>query len=137
MDCIGFYDKLFVSEVAMSLVDRVIELLEAGLRAEGLRQQAIASNIANAETPGYRRVDVRFEQVLAKAIESGNRLDVEGLEPQIYRPQQTTVKPNGNDVDLEHEVGQMVQNSIRQRTFVRLLARKYQQMSMAMDTGQH
>ncbi|MDH7598649.1 MAG: flagellar basal body protein [Sedimentisphaerales bacterium] len=120
----------------MSIVDKVVELLEVGIKAEGLRQQAIASNIANAQTPGYRRVDVRFEQILAKAIESG-RLDPNGLEPQVYRPMQSPVRPDGNDVSLEHEVGQMVQNSIRQRTFVRLLARKYQQASLAMDTGQH
>lgn len=121
----------------MAGIDQILDLLDVGIRAEGLRQQAIASNIANAQTPGYRRVDVRFEQVLEKALRSGRQLDIESIEPQVYRPGGKSLGPTENDVSLEQEVGQMVKNSIRQRAFIRILARKYQQIAQAMDTGQH
>ena len=119
----------------MAGIDTITDLLDAGMKAEGLRQKAIASNIANLETPGYRRMDVRFEQLLADALNVSGTPDLEDVEPQLYQPKQTAVKPNGNDVSLESEVGEMVKNSIREKTFMRLLSKKYRQFEAAIDTG--
>ena len=49
-------------------------------------------------------------------------------------PMKTPVKPNGNDVSLENEVGQMVENSLRYKLYVKLLNKKYQQMESAIQT---
>jgi len=49
----------------MPKTNNIIDFLEAGIRTESLRQKAIASNIANLETPGYRRLGVKFEELLA------------------------------------------------------------------------
>jgi len=97
----------------MSKISNIIEFLETGIKAEGLRQKAIANNVANLETPGYRRIDVKFEL--------------------IYQPKQTPVKSNGNDVNLEAEVGQMVKNTLRHKAYIRLLSKKYKQMELAMQ----
>ncbi len=110
----------------------LVELLEAGLRAEAMRQRAVANNIANLQTSGYRRVDVKFEQLLAKAIESGGELDLDELEAQLYQPKNTAVKSNGNDVNLEVEVGELVKNSLRQKAFIRILNKKYDQINDAI-----
>ncbi len=113
----------------------IVELLEAGLRAEAMRQQAIANNIANMRTPGYRRLDVKFEELLAKAMESGDLGDLEDLEefvPQMYRPKNTAVKPDGNDVNLEVEVGELVKNALRHKALIRLLNKKYSQIDNAI-----
>lgn len=112
----------------------ITELLAAGARVEQLRQKAIAANIANLETPGYRRVDVRFEELLAKAMESDDPQDIKNLEPEFFHPLDTAVKSNGNDVTLEDEVGQMVENSLRHKMYIRLLNKKYQQMEQALQT---
>jgi flagellar basal-body rod protein FlgB len=112
----------------------ITELLQAGARGEQLRQQAIASNVANLETPGYRRVDVRFAQLLEKALASDNPEDIEQLEPEFFNPMNTSVKPNGNDVSLENEVGQMVENSLRYKLYIKLLNKKYQQMESTIQT---
>jgi len=118
----------------MSKTIDTIELLEAGLRAESLRQKTIANNVANLETPGYRRVDVKFEELLAKALDSsGKSGDAAEIEPQIYQPKQTAVKPNGNDVNFETEVGEMVKNTIRHKAYIRLLGKKFKQIELAMD----
>jgi flagellar basal-body rod protein FlgB len=111
----------------------IVELIEAGLRAEALRQRAVANNVANLQTPGYRRLDVRFEELLAKAIESGEEIDLEELEAELYQPKNTAVKPDGNDVNLEGETGEMVKNSLRQKAFVRILNKKYSQIDNAIN----
>jgi len=111
----------------------IVELIEAGLRAEGLRQRAIANNVANLQTPGYRRLDIKFEQLLAKAIESGGEFDLEELEPEVYQPKTTAIKPNGNDVNLEAEVGDMVKNNLRQKALIRVLNKKYSQIDQAVN----
>jgi len=111
----------------------IVELIEAGLKAEAMRQQAIANNVANLQTPGYRRLDVKFKQLLTKAIESGGDFDIEELQPELYQPKNTAVKPDGNDVNLEAEVGELVKNSIRQKAFIRLLNKKYSQIDQAIN----
>ena len=47
----------------MSKAENIVDIINAGVRAETLRQKAIANNIANLETPGYRRIDVKFEEL--------------------------------------------------------------------------
>ena len=69
-------------------VNNVTDLLQSGLKAETLRQKAIAGNVANMETPGYRRADVRFEELLAKALQSSDDEDVD-IAPEIFQPRQT------------------------------------------------
>ena len=121
-----------IGKLQMSKTNSVVDLLEAGIRAEHLRQAAIANNIANLETPGYRRIDVKFEQLLAKALGSPGAVDLSEIQPQIHRPKQTPVNSNGNDVNFETEVGQMVKNALRHKTYIRLLNKKYSQIELAM-----
>ena len=119
----------------MSKTNSIIAIIEAGIKAEALRQKAIANNVANLETPGYRRIDVKFEELLAKALDSSGLVDLSKLEPQIYRPRQTPVKSNGNDVTLENEVGEMIKNSLRYTTFIRLLNKKYRGIELAINVS--
>jgi len=118
----------------MPETSNILDLLEAGIRAENLRQKAIASNIANLETPGYRRVDVKFEELLDKALGSAGKIDLSKIEPQLHQPKQTPVKSNGNDVNLETEVGEMVKNTLRHKAYIRVLSKKYRQMELALNT---
>jgi flagellar basal-body rod protein FlgB len=120
-------------ENIMSKTNSVTDLIETGIRAENLRQKAIANNISNLETPEYRRFDVRFEELLANAMNSSGSVNLDDIEPELYQPMQTTVKLNGNDVNLESEVGQMIKNSLRHTAFIRLLNKKYKQIESAMN----
>jgi flagellar basal-body rod protein FlgB len=111
---------------------QIIQMVEAGIRAEAARQKAIATNIANMNSPGYRRIDVRFEELLAKALKKGDKVDVSTIEPEVYEPNMTNIKANGNDVSLDMEVGEMVKNSLRHKLFAAVLRKKYQQMQSAI-----
>ena len=113
--------------------NNILDVLEAGLKAEGLRQKTIASNVANMETPGYRRVDVNFKDLLAQAMDSSGDVDVADLEPEVYRPGNTAVNEMGNDVNLEVEIGAMVKNTLQHKTYIKLLQKKYAQMELAMN----
>jgi flagellar basal-body rod protein FlgB len=117
----------------MSKTDAIVDFLEAGIRAESLRQKAIANNVANLQTPSYRRIDVKFEELLDKVLNSHGDIDFSEIEPLIYQPKETPVKSNGNDVNLETEVGQMVRNSLRHKAYIRLLNKKYKQIELAIS----
>ena len=113
---------------------KMIDLLAAGMKAEGLRQKAIANNIANMETPGYRRIDVKFEELLAKAMDSQGNVDASKVEAALYQPKNTPVKANGNDVNLETEVGHLIKNSLRHQTLAKLLAKKVNGIDKIINT---
>ena len=110
----------------------IVGLLEAGIRTESLRQKTIASNLANIETPGYRRLDVRFEDLLDQVMRSSDAVDAEDIEPEVYQPENTPVRSNGNDVSLEAEIGEMLKNSLRHTAYIRLLQKKLSQMERAV-----
>ena len=114
-------------------MDNIIDVINAGIHAEGLRQKTIAGNVSNLETPGYRRTDVAFEELLAKAMDSQEDVNPLDIEPEIFHPENTPVKSNGNNVSLEVEVGEMVKNTLRHKTYIRLLQKKYAQFDLAMN----
>jgi flagellar basal-body rod protein FlgB len=110
----------------------IIQLLEAGARARHIRQGVITNNVANLHTPGFRRSDVKFEEFLADALDDGGKLDNDEIKPEIYRPYQTPVKSDGNDVDMEQEVGELMKNAGRFKLYMKLMAKQYGMMSQAI-----
>jgi flagellar basal-body rod protein FlgB len=110
----------------------VIEYLEAGLRAAGLRQSVIANNIANLDTPGYRRSAVEFEKCLAEALSTSGPVDLTRVQAEIIQPMTTPVKSNGNDVSLDTEVGELIKNSGTYKLYLRLMGKVYSQMELAI-----
>lgn len=110
----------------------VIKLLETATQAEGLRQQAIASNVANMNTNGYRRIDVNFEEVLNEAIKKGENVEPDKLEYELLQTENTPINEFGNDVNMDMEVGEMTKNTLKHRAYTLLLKKKYQQMDLAI-----
>ena len=85
------------------------------LDAVALRQQAIASNIANLETPGYRRVDLapNFQTELERACASRDTQQITALDPSLAPdPAAAPLGRDGNSVDLEKEMADLNQNSM-------------------------
>lgn len=111
----------------------VMDLLVSGMRAEGKRQQLIANNLANMNTKDFRRSDIAFEEILDKAINSEGDVNLEKLKFESFQPLSTRINPQGSDVNLDSEVGEMVKNSIRHKTFMLMLKKKYQQMEAAVE----
>jgi flagellar basal-body rod protein FlgB len=85
------------------------------LDAVALRHEALAANIANVETPGYRRLDLApsFKTELERACAGGDAGQIAALTPSLA-VDSTALKtsPDGNNVNVEHELMQLNQNSL-------------------------
>jgi flagellar basal-body rod protein FlgB len=86
------------------------------LDVSALRQEAIATNVANAETAGFRRLDVApdFAVQLKARLAAGNFATTsETLQPQLAEDQTArSVRPDGNTVEIEHELLAMNRNAV-------------------------
>jgi len=80
------------------------------------RQEAIASNMANAETPGYHRIDVApdFERQLKEQVAAGGfARGVDALRPVLAEdPNARSLRPDGNNVEIERELLAMNRNAV-------------------------
>ena len=113
----------------------IVSLASTAAQAYELRQKAIANNIANLRKPGYIRQDVKFEDALQAELERpGRRFDLKGIKPELYQPMTTPVGVDGNDVSLDNEITQLMSNSGRYKTMMRLVKKTYTQFEMAMKT---
>ena len=110
---------------------QIIDMLTAGMRGASARQTVIANNIANAQTPGYRRRVIEFENALAKAMESGDGIS-RPLDASVIMPDVTPADETGNNVDIDTEIGDLLKNSSTYKTYVRVLSKVYRQMELAM-----
>lgn len=104
--------------------------------AAALRQEAIAANIANSDTPGYRRLDIApdFGEQLRAKLETGN-LAREGdmLKPRLTEDiHARTVRPDGNTVEIDHELLAMNRNAVEYEFLSEVVSRNIKQLKMAI-----
>ena len=100
---------------------------QTALDGLALRHQVLAGNIANVNTPEYKRQDVEFEDQLKQALSdpagNGNNcsdtLNVPAgcplprIKPRILTESNTSERPDGNNVDLEYEMAQMAATTLK------------------------
>ena len=105
------------------------------LDATVLRQEAIASNLANLETPNYKRVDISpgFASQLSTAIGSGSAARIRGIRPTISIDQ-TAVAQNrdGNSVQLEKEMIYLQRNMVAHHLQTQMLTGTYSKLQTAI-----
>jgi flagellar basal-body rod protein FlgB len=104
------------------------------LDAAVLRQDAIASNIANAETPGYRRVDIApdFAQQLKASARNGT-LSTQGVTPHLaVDPNARSMKPDGNTVEIEKELLSLNRNSVEYDYLSEVVSSNLKQLKLAI-----
>jgi flagellar basal-body rod protein FlgB len=115
-----------------------IPLLSKALDAYALRHKAIASNIANVGTPGYRARKVEFEEELSGALRGMRTTgmttnarhipigasSVSDLPLEVRERPETSGgnSPGVSNVDIDQEMAELAQNQIRYRFSARLLA---------------
>src|SRR5258708_6251986 len=79
-------------------IERYMSLLDA-------RQKLVASNIANADTPGYRTRDIDFQTEFQSLVETGG--------PAVIEPDGLTTRNDGNNVNLDRESRLLAENALR------------------------
>lgn len=105
------------------------------LDAVAVRQEAIANNIANLETPGYKRMDLApaFRAELDRACASGDAQQIAALKPTLA--QDATAVANsrdGNTVSLENEMMQLSQNAMTHTLETQMVSSMLMRIKMAI-----
>ena len=100
-----------------------------------LRHEAIASNIANVETPNYKRLDVSpsFESQLSQAVASRDAGQIAGLQPELAVDNQAiSGRSDGNTVQLETEMLKLNQNMVEHSLETQLVSAALMKMRLAI-----
>jgi flagellar basal-body rod protein FlgB len=128
-----------------NLFDRSLTGLSKSMDLTWKRNQALASNIANAETPQYRAVEVTFGKELERAFGSSEEsvmrtnaqhLDVGQNQSSRFVPDYSgQTKPDGNNVDIDLQMGRLAQNSGDFINAARLIRRQIGLIKNAIREG--
>ena len=107
------------------------------LDATVLRQEAIASNLANIETPNYKRVDVTpaFATELSRAIAGGGVSNVQQLKPTVSVDQSAVAQNrDGNTVQLEKELTHLQKNMVAHHLQTQMITGTLSKLRSAIQT---
>ncbi|MHB8842190.1 MAG: flagellar basal body rod protein FlgB, partial [Candidatus Aquicultor sp.] len=134
-------DQLFSNDTFVSL--------QKGLDASSLRQQVIANNVANINTPGYKKQDVSFEDEFKQAIDNkydagmyqtdprhlpgGSSLTSVGIKVNTIGA--TSMRYDGNNVDIDEEMSKMAENAIRYNAMAQLMSGRLSSLKTVINGG--
>jgi flagellar basal-body rod protein FlgB len=125
-----------------------IPLLEVGLRSLSVRQKAIAQNMANVATPGYRRLTVPFEEQLKLASQNHVMApsamthprhipirpdNLEKFFPIIERSNDPEPFSGVNNVDIDEEMGALVKNQISFEVCAQVISGSFRSLKRVMS----
>lgn len=115
--------------------------LAKALDGTALRHRAIANNLANVETPGFQRQDVAFESELRSALDSSSlsqdsQMDqVRKVSPDVIGDAASPAQENGNNVNPDHEMASLAENTIRYEAILQSMSVKDSMLRAAIYEG--
>lgn len=128
----------------VNAINDKLDTLGDALKLRAQRQQLLAANIANADTPGYKAVDFDFATALNRARSpriglaathpghiSTRRGGVEGLDIKYRVPFQDAI--DGNTVEIDREVAQFTENAIGYQARAQFLGDAIREMRFAIS----
>lgn len=115
-----------------------INVLEKACDASWTRHSVLSNNIANVDTPGYKRKDVQFEEYLRSEIGYTNSLDHEVANADLDALMTTTYteyegldyRIDGNNVDIDTESAELAKNQIRYYTLLDSVSQEFSRLKM-------
>lgn len=124
-------------------------LIERALDVVAERQRVSAHNIANVDTPGYKRLSIDFESALKAAHARTDRLDVKVTHPRhfrtgagqvesdiaVSRAWDSVMRNDGNNVDIEAEMAQLAKDEVLYNALVEQVRRRYAMLRDAITEG--
>ena len=110
-----------------------INVLEKAADASWTRNSLISNNIANVDTPGYKRKDIHFEDYLLNAVSDGESLDddiadvdLDTLTATTYTDYGTvSYRLDGNNVDIDTENVELAKNQIKYYTMLDSISQEF------------
>lgn len=123
----------------------LINLLEKAMNGSALRHSVLANNIANVNTPGFKRGDLDFRSCFDEAMESQlglettSPLHIKRLNkknsPEIIIDTQTSLRNDGNNVDVDIELATMAENNLYFNSLAQLLSSQLSMLRQAIAEG--
>lgn len=118
-----------------------INVLEKAADASWTRNTVISNNIANVDTPNYKRQDVSFESYLKTAINSNqvldqavNTMDVSTITPSVYTDHETlSYRLDGNNVDIDVEQANLAENQIKYYTLLDSINQEFERLKSVLN----
>ena len=129
------------------LQNRNFTLLDKGIQASFERHDILANNIANVNTPGFKRSDVRFSDIFKdyidrsgisgkvtdpRHIKIGTPDELKDLNHQVFKDDKYSTRNDKNNVDVEFEMAQLVKNSMYTQTLLKFMDVKFQKIKIVM-----
>lgn len=126
------------------------KILEKSLDAAWARNDTIAQNLSNIDTPTYKRKDVAFEQYLNDSLGKSSlegqltdkrhipihSKDIDKVEPTVTEDSSdTSMRIDGNNVDIDNEMSYMAKNTIKYNTLVQLINGSYSRIKNVIAEG--
>lgn len=126
----------------MKLFDNKFTVIEKGLDAYSTRAKLLSNNIANVNTPKYKREDIQFEGILAEALNEknpkieGKRTNkrhfeinsiakIDSLEEVVIKEQSTSMRNDKNNVDIEKEEAEFALNNVRYQFAINRISQNF------------
>jgi len=113
--------------LAVSVVDRITNQIEQYMDLLSSRQKLVASNIANADTPGYKTKDIDFQFEFMSLAQ--------GASPNVVEAPGLVVKNDGNNVSMDREARLLAENALRFNLASSLMKSQLKLMHAAIDEG--
>ncbi|MCF6093843.1 flagellar basal body rod protein FlgB [Microaerobacter geothermalis] len=131
---------------------QTLRILTQGLDATAMRQRVLANNIANVDTPNYKRQDVSFSSIFQEALNrsassfTGYRTNSKHIPIggdayrkysgyQVITDHQTNMNNNGNNVDIDFEMSQLAQNQIFYNALVEETNSYFSKLRIVINEG--
>ena len=119
-----------------------INVLDKAADASWVRNDVLANNIANADTPNYKRKDVQFETYLSNAVagtdsldETVANIDLSTLESTTYTEQAgLSYREDGNNVDISTENVELAKNQLKYYTLMNSVNQEFGRLKSEMKT---
>ena len=121
-----------------------INVLDKAADASWIRENAIANNVANVDTPGYKRQDVAFQDILERELKSTkykslqeavDNVPLNRLESKIYTDYESfSYRLDGNNVDIDTENVELASEQLRYQTLTTAVTQDFSRLKTAMTT---
>jgi flagellar basal-body rod protein FlgB len=127
-------------------------IVARGMDASMLRHSVLADNIANIDTPGFKRSDVSFQVQLQRALDPATRIEMNRsskrhfeteptrdpmkVKPRVYAETDTWTRNDGNNVDPEVEMAHLGQNTMYYNALTNRLSSMYKTLSSVVNKTQ-
>ncbi len=116
----------------MTSTTPLMQLLQGYLKVMSNRQQLVASNIANVDTPGYHTQDVNFQSAMRQVMDEGN--DVQ-LVPASTQVEGLPERPDGNNVNIDRESLLLGETQLQYQMGVQLIKEEFHRLLTAIKEG--